>query len=127
MNDVTEYLIQEQLDILLSNLGNLARLGISAELGDTYIKSITTTAIFLPGVIRLNGKLVYDPSATLCLNNVDVSAGEILETEEDEWEIDEEIFPHICSTCGAVLQIVRPGKYQCVSCDCAVEVIEPDD
>jgi hypothetical protein len=31
---------------------------------------------------------------------------------------------HTCGDCGAELQIVRPGKYQCVSCTWAAKVIE---
>jgi hypothetical protein len=30
---------------------------------------------------------------------------------------EEEDALHICGDCGAELQIVRPGKYQCVNCE----------
>ncbi len=32
------------------------------------------------------------------------------------WEVDSETYGGFCDTCGALLDIVRPGKWQCPKC-----------
>lgn len=70
-----------------------------------------------PQEIWKQGEVKGFPREELTAWNLVKWALDELLTPKDLETLYEEDLVHTCETCGAILEIVRPGKYQCPKCE----------